>query len=114
MARVLVEMIYKREKIRKETLLLEHVIFEQRALVQEMKEQLGLPEELVEVARTIHRVCWFTKKYFHYSFLQIDLQSAIFRETVVYSKQFFVACDKILWQTSSSNLYHRLLVSFEN
>jgi hypothetical protein len=44
-ARILLEMIAKREKMRKESLLLEHVIFEQKALVREMRETMGVSED---------------------------------------------------------------------
>lgn len=49
-AKDLFELINQRERMRKEHLRLEHVIFESRVAIREMRRQLGLPE----ISQTVH------------------------------------------------------------
>ena len=73
-ARHIMDMIVKREKMRREALLLEHLIFEQRLLVQEMREKLGLPEDVVEAARQAQRVCCvFCLFFFVYFYMCVHM-----------------------------------------
>jgi hypothetical protein len=44
-ARSLLEMVTRREKLRKESLLMEHSIFNQRCMLREMQQQLGIKDE---------------------------------------------------------------------
>lgn len=44
-ARSLLEMVSRREKVRKESLVLEHMIFNQRGKVREIKRNLGIKDE---------------------------------------------------------------------
>jgi hypothetical protein len=44
-ARSLLEMVTRREKLRKESLLVEHGIFNQRCLLREMQQQLDIKDE---------------------------------------------------------------------
>jgi hypothetical protein len=44
-ARSLLEMVTRREKLRKESLLTEHSIFNQRCMLREMQQQLGIKDE---------------------------------------------------------------------
>ncbi len=44
-AKVLLEMIAKREKLRKESLVLETKVFEKRALIRQWKRQLNIAED---------------------------------------------------------------------
>ncbi len=54
--RGILEMVAKREKIRKEAILLEQGIFEQRALVRDLRQQAGIPNEVFEEARNAQKV----------------------------------------------------------
>ena len=51
MARSLLDMVVKREKLRRESLLLDHLVFEQRILARTMTKRLGLPAEVIEEAK---------------------------------------------------------------
>lgn len=54
-ARQLLEMVSRREKMRRETINLDQMIFEQRVLVREIKSRLQLPDEVIEEARAAQK-----------------------------------------------------------
>jgi hypothetical protein len=61
-ARSLLEMVSRREKVRKESLILEHMIFDQRCKVREFKRNLGIKDDDDDIQH--HKVlfigCWFS------------------------------------------------------
>ncbi|KAF9912123.1 Enhancer of polycomb-like protein 1 [Lobosporangium transversale] len=54
-ARSLLEMVSKREKVRKESLVLEHTIFDQRCKVREYKRSLGIREDDEDIQKKKNR-----------------------------------------------------------
>lgn len=55
-AKTLLEMVTRREKMRREGLFLDHLVFEQKILMRQMKDQLGLPDDVIEEARVAQKV----------------------------------------------------------
>jgi hypothetical protein len=49
------DMVHRREKLRVEYLMMEHAIFEQKLLIKNVKEQLGVPDEIYEEARAARK-----------------------------------------------------------
>jgi enhancer of polycomb-like protein len=54
-ARQLLEMVSRREKMRREAINLDQLIFEQRIVVREIKSRLQIPEEVIEEARAAQK-----------------------------------------------------------
>ena len=90
-SRSLLEMAVKREKLRKESLLLDHVIFEQRILAREMTNRLGIPIDVIEEAKA-QRVgfsCYYftdmveTCSQTSWHWLTVPIQVSSFRVVVV-------------------------------
>jgi hypothetical protein len=55
-AKSIIEMIIKREKLKKEIILMEVSILEERSLCNQLKQKLSLPPEVVEEARLANKV----------------------------------------------------------
>lgn len=69
-ARSLLEMVSRREKVRKESLILEHMIFDQRCKVREFKRNLGIKDDDDELQH--QKVRCFSPTMFSATHIQVS------------------------------------------